>query len=320
MTAIRQIVFLLFPQTHLMDLAGPAQVFYEAVSLGSLPLQIRFVSARESIRSEQGLLFSDLLPATSLALKKGDLICVPGIDFRSFTEGILNQDIETCGHWLIQQHRRGVSVASICSGALILGKMQLLNGVKCTTHWKCFSYAEEKFPRAQWQRNRLYVFDQNIFTSAGMSAGIDMALALVEKWSNALLSSRIAKEMVIQVRRADTHDQEHTFLDFKNHFNPEVYKAFEILSQHLETSYTISDLARELHLSVRQISRLFRMHTGKTVQAFRENLRMEKARQLFLHTQLTYKEIAALCGYQSSRQFTRIWKKYEATQGIKSLR
>ncbi len=121
----------------------------------------------------------------------------------------MDEAIEKTKPWLWRQRENGVFVGSICSGALILAKMGLLDKVQCTTHWKCLPYARAQYPRAQFLDDRLYIFDKGMFTSAGMTAGVDMALALVEKWFSPLLAAKVAQEMVINVRRADTKEQKH---------------------------------------------------------------------------------------------------------------
>lgn len=304
----RSIVFLLFPKTHLMDLAGPAQVFYEAGQLGRQPFELIFASGSVSIPSAQGLVFGQLHAIERLTLKKGDLVCIPGIDFKSFVAGELDPYIGEVQRWVKIQQKAGVLISSICSGALVLARMGLLNGVRCTTHWKCMSYLKEQFPYARLQTNRLYCFDKGIFTSAGMSSGIDMAMALVEQWINPLLAAKVAQEMVINIRRAETDQQQNLFLDFKNHFNPDVYKAQQILSNRLEASFTIKDLAKALNLSPRHLARLFKHHTGQTIQSYRDKIRLEHGEKLLLHSEMSIKEIAVQCGFENARQFIRLWK------------
>lgn len=312
------IVFLLFPKVHLMDLSGAAQVFYEANNLGHVRFQLHYVSFEHNIQSEQGLRFSNLSKPEQVHLRKRDMICIPGIDYKSFVNGEMDEALDKSKHWIIRQYQQGVYISSICSGALILAKLGILNGVKCTTHWNCLAYGIRKFPKAKFLNNRLYVFDKNIFTSAGMTSGIDMALALIENWVNPLLAAKVAQEMVINVRRAETQNQQNTFLDFKNHFNEDVYKAQQLLAQRLESSFTVKDLAMELNMSVRQLARLFKSHTRHTIQAYRDKLRLEHGKQLLQHTELSIKEISTKCGYESSRQFIRLWTKHEGHSPSKS--
>ncbi len=311
------IVFFLYSKAHLLDLSGAAQVFYEANSFSSMKYRLYFASVKETITTEQGLQFSNLTPMHKVRLNKNDMIVVVGIDFKSFVRGEMDAEIEQSKGWIKENYHHGVYLSSICSGALILAKMGVLNGKNCTIHWKCLDYARKKFPKARFGDDHLYVFDKGIFTSGGMTCGIDMALALVEKWSTPLVSAEIAQEMVINIRRADTQNQKNTFLDFKNHFNSEVYKAQQLLANHLQSSYTLKDLAAYLSMSTRQISRLFKSHTGETIQQYRDKIRLDHGENLLRNTELTVKEIAGLCGYQSPRQFSRVWKKRYGTSPTK---
>ncbi len=219
-TLAKQIAFLIFSDAHLLDLAGPAQVFYEASNHGGQAYELIYAASSSKKMSCQALQFSSLRPVEEVQLKTGDLLCIPGVDFENFKLGLIDHEIKQLAPWVKNQVRRGAYIASICSGALLLGRMKLLDHRECTTHWKCLDYLAKKSPRAKVVNRRLYRMDKQICTSAGMTAGIDMALALVEEWDSPLVAARVAKEMVINVRRPDTVTQENIFLDFKNHFNP----------------------------------------------------------------------------------------------------
>lgn len=303
-----RIVFVLLPKVQMLDLAGAAQVFYEATELGNGNFKLHFASVSPEVTSAQGLALSPVCRLQDLSLGSGDFVCVPGVDFNSFLAGEMDSAIAEMKPWMWAQQEKGVFIGSICSGALALGKLGMLDGVECTCHWKCLAYMRDHFPKAWVRDNRLYVFDKNIFTSAGMTAGIDMSLALVEKWRNPLLAAKVAQEMVINVRRADTKEQKNTFLDFKNHFNPEVYRAQEVLANRLDARFTIGHLAQEMNMSARHLTRLFKSHTGQTVQAYRDGLRLAHGEQLLLHTERSIKEIALECGFENRRQFMRLWK------------
>lgn len=294
----------------MLDLAGPAQAFYEASQLGGSRYDLIYSATKREIRLEQATSLSNLVDYHGLTLRHGDFVCIPGVDFKSFSAGKMDAEIESIRSWLFQQKSKGVFLGSICSGALILAKAGILDRVQCTTHWKCLEYLQNKFPKTKVRSNRLYCFDQGVFTSAGMTAGIDMVLALIEQWDNPLVAAKVAQEMVINVRRADSVEQRNLFLDFKNHFNPEVYKAQEILSAKLSSGFTIDDLGKEMNMSPRQLSRLFKHHTGSTIQDYRDRVRITLGEQLLKYSEKSIKEIAIECGFENSRQFIRIWKKY----------
>jgi len=308
-----QVAFLLFPKVHLQDLAGAAQVFYEAAALGTGNFRLHYVSPLPEVQSAQGLPFAPLHHFEHLNLKKGDVLCIPGFDYVSCLAGELDAPIRAVKDWVWAQREQGVYIASVCTGAMALAKMGLLDHVNYTCHWKCLPYMKEQFPKAKQLDNRLYVFDKGIFTSAGMTSGIDMALALVERWRTPLLAAKVAQEMVINVRRAETKKQENIFLDFENHFNAEVYKAQEILANRLEVSFSIEELAKMMNLSTRHLSRLFKHHTGETIQAYRDKMRLEHGEQLMQNTEMSIKEIALACGFENGRQFSRLWQKWKGT-------
>lgn len=307
----KQIIFLLFPKTQLMDFAGPAQVFYEAGQVGGKPYNLIYAATSEQIATEQGVSFAGLRSFASLRLSAGDLICLPGIDFESFKNGEADKAVASVKDWIWEQRGKGVHLASVCTGALMLAKMGLLDRVQCTTHWKCLPYFKAHFPKAKLRDDRLYCFDKGIFTSAGMTSGIDMALALVEQWDSPLIAAKVAQEMVINVRRAETREQQNIFLDFENHFNADVYQIQEILANRLDARYTIDDLAVALNKSPRHLARLFKKHTGKTIQAYRDGLRLELGAQLLMHSEMSIKEIAVKCGFENARQFIRLWKTHK---------
>lgn len=306
---MRTVAFILLPGVHLMDLAGPAQVFYEASQLGRVSIRLQYASVQGQVPTAQALALAPTLTLENLHLGHGDFLCIPGVDLKRLQRGDLDQTIERLRNWLPKQQSKGVLLGSICSGALVLAKLGLLDGRACTTHWKCIEYLQQQYPAARVKPNRLYCFDEGVYTSAGMTSGIDMSLALIERWTNPLLAAKVAQEMVINVRRPETSSQENTFLNFKNHFHPLVYRAQELLSDDLRTEFTLEELSRQLHLSSRQLARLFKHHTGQTIHAYRQQIRAERAEQLLQHSDLSIKEIAQACGFAQVRQLIRLWKK-----------
>ncbi len=307
----RKIVFLVFPYAHLLDLAGPAQVFFEASQHGGQNYQLIYTALVPSQATRQSLHLSRLIPVENITLGHGDFLCLPGVDFERFQAGELDRDIRALSPWVRDQLKKGAYLGSICSGALLLARMKILNHRICTTHWKCLDHLAKLAPKAKVVDQRLYCLDENVFTSAGMTAGIDMALALVEEWDSPLVAARVAKEMVINVRRPDTVAQHNIFLDFKNHFNADVYQAQQILSSNLSAQFTIEQLAKKLHLSSRHLARLFKEHTGETMHTYREKVRLKLAEKLLKHSEKSIKEIAVICGYAQTRQFLRLWRKHQ---------
>ena len=305
----RRLLFLLFPKVHLLDLAGSAQAFYEAHNLCNCPISISYASfGKAPIITEQQLGLQQLPFPSKAELGPELLICIPGIDFKSFQSGALQQAIDEARPWLKSAYAAGASIASICSGALILLEAGLLDNRKCTCHWKCMDYIKDNYPKAKLQSGSIYTEDRRIYTSAGMSTGIDLSLYLLEKMYGAFVAARVAQEMVVPFRREGGMSQENLYNQMKGGFHPAVFKAQEILLNHPQNSPSQEQLAAQVHLSARHLARLFKKYTGKTILEFRQEVRLELARQLLSQGQYTVKEVAGKCGYSTARQFRRVWK------------
>jgi len=305
----RNICFLLLPRVHLMDLSGPVQVFYEASDLGSTQYNLLYCAERKQVTSEQGLLLSDLRHYSSIRLKPGDFIFIPGIDFKSFTEGKLDDDIRRITPWLKNQFAQGVQIASVCSGALVLAAVGLLNRRKCTSHWKCIDYMKQHFPLISVQTDRLYVQDGNILTSAGMTSGIDMALSILEGYHGPVLPAKVAREIVVYLRRNNTDSQQTIYLDYRTHFNPSIHLVQDYIISHPAKNPGLDELASVGSTSVRSLTRTFKKATGHTIVEFKNAVKVELARTLIHNKAYTMENISSLCGFQSVRHFRRIWGK-----------
>ncbi|MBA4057314.1 MAG: AraC family transcriptional regulator, partial [Marivirga sp.] len=237
----------------------------------------------------------------------GDFIFIPGIDFKSFTEGKFHGHIRAITPWLKKQLEQGAQVASVCSGALVLAASGLLNGKKCTSHWKCIDYMKDHFPLVNVQTDRLFVNDDNIYTSAGMTSGIDMALSMLEKLHGPLLPARVAREMVVYMRRNNTDMQQTIYLDYRTHFNPSIHVVQDYIISNPATNPGLEELARVSNTSVRNLTRAFKKATGHTIIEFKNAVKVELARTLIHNNTYTMEKIASLCGFQSVRHFRRIW-------------
>lgn len=304
----RRIIVLLFGKVHLMDLSGPIQVFYEAYNLCKVPLQLIFTAPSPNIISEQGLTFCNLMPLDSIQPGESDLICIPGIDFKSFQAGILHADIHAASAWVRYAYEQGTAIATICSASLVLAEMGLLNNRKCTCHWKCLDYFNTHYPKAKLQGAKIYTEDRRIYTSAGMTAGIDLALFLLEKWFGTFVAVRVAQEMVVSYRREGDVRQERIFSNPKEHFHPKIYRIQELLLNYPEQNFTLEQLAEIVNMSPRNLTRLFKKHTTKTIQEYKTSIRLEQSKILLKNDQLSIEEIAHRCGFENARQFRRIWK------------
>ena len=308
-----RVIFLLLPDLEILDLAGPLQAFDEARRAGA-DLRVHLCSPQPRLQTDQGLWLAELEPLPEPAA--GDLIVVPGLRFAA-VEAVPASVLA----WLREAHERGAQLASICTGAFVLGRAGLLKGRQCTTHWSRIEDLQRRFPTARVLENRLFVHDGPVTTSAGIASGIDMALALLDRRFGPLLVAAVAREMVVYLRRDGSHRQQSVYLDYRTHLHPGVHRVQDWLVANPAERANLSDLARLAALSPRHLTRMFRQATGVSVQEFTTRLRLELARGLLHDPGLTVDGVAARCGFGSARQLRRLWKEvYGTSPGTERMR
>jgi transcriptional regulator GlxA family with amidase domain len=293
------VIFTLFPGCEILDFAGPLQTFHEAQGLGAA-YEIVLSGTSESVDTAQGLRLCGLLPLPQVGA--GDLVLVPGlqVDRTRLAPPLLA--------WLRRASRSGARLCSVCTGSFALGRAGLLDGRRCTTHWKRLAEMRREFPRARVVSDRLFVHDGPITTSAGIASGIDMALSLVDEHHGPVMAARVAREMVVYLRRQGGEAQQSVYLDFRTHLSSGVHEVQDHLVAHPEATDTLAQLARIGRMSPRTLTRTFRQATGASVLEFRTRVRLERARALLHDPGMTLEAIAERCGFADARQLRRLWK------------
>lgn len=305
----RRVLVLVLPEVNLLDLGGPVQVFETAARFGA-PYTLAFHAFDGQVRSAQGL---PLGPFTPPPPPEGDdLVLVPGPRLTEPEAGRPLYDGRILA-WLREAHRRGAEVASVCSGAAALGEAGLLDGRRCTTHWSMIDLMRERYPRAHVQDGVLFTHDGRITTSAGIAAGIDMALALIEREHGPRLTARVARHLVVYLRRDGSHGQGSVYLDHRTHLHPGVHRVQDHLARHPAGRTTLDELAAIAHMSVRGLTKAFRQHTGLTPFEYRQKLRLELAASLMHDPRLTLEAVAARSGFDDPRHFRRVWREHHGT-------
>lgn len=301
-----QVIFVVPPRVHVLDLTGPIQVFYEAVDYGAA-YQLTYCSFQNHVTSSSGLSFGAVRSFDDVQTQPGDYIFLPGMEME-YIRSQLNEETIFLD-WLQQQHKKGVYLCSVCTGAFLLARAGLLDGRKCTTHWKRIDELQQTYPRLLAQLDRLFVKDGNIYTSAGITAGIDLALAILEEQEGPLFATKIARELVVYFRRGAEHTQKSVYLDYRNHMNVAIHQMQDWLIANLEARATLDELAEIANMSTRNLTRTFRKETGITIHDYTTRLRLELAQTLQHNPGMTMEAIAAKCGFQDARQLRRIWQK-----------
>jgi transcriptional regulator GlxA family with amidase domain len=295
-----RVVIVVVPGVHLLDLAGPAQVFSEAADNG-LDYQLNYVAETAELTSTQGLgLRAD---TTWPALSAGDLVLVPGWRANHLQgPGPLGA---TALAAVREHHDRGGVVASVCSGADALGRAGLLDGRRCTTHHELQEDLARRYPRAHVVRDVLFTVDGRVVTSAGIASGIDLALHLVAVRHGPAAAARIARGMVVYSRRNGNALQESVMLRHRAHLNDAVHQVQDVIDARFDHRLLLSDLAAGAGISERTLTRVFDRATGTTPLRYQQLLRLERAEHL-IEQGSTVEAAARSVGFEDARMLRRL--------------
>jgi transcriptional regulator GlxA family with amidase domain len=305
-----QAVFVIPPRVHLLDITGPAHVFYEAADYGA-PLKLHFCNIHtqeHSIQSSSSLFLSNLINYNELNLQPGDVIFVPGLESSLLTDDVFLTSSRAFQYWLKKQYDNGVKICSVCTGAFLLAEAGLLANKECTTHWKFTDRFQTRFPQTLLKSNRLFVKADNIYTSAGVSSGIDLALFMLEELFGSGFAAKIAKEIVVYIRRTESDPQISAFMQFRNHMDQRIHTVQDLLSQSLDKKLSITQLAAEVFMSPRNLTRLFRKTTQISIGDYLNKLRHERSVHMIADG-YTMQAAAQSCGLKSTNQLRSIIKK-----------
>ncbi|MFC3500942.1 GlxA family transcriptional regulator [Micromonospora krabiensis] len=295
-----RVVFLLVPQLHLLDLAGPAQVFSAAADLG-LDYRLHYVAEREQVPSVQGV---PLVAATEWPeVTPDDLIVVPGWRPRAHGPGgpVGADDLRR----LAAHHAAGGTVASVCAGAYALGAAGLLDGRRCTTHHDVQDDLARRHPAARVVRDVLYVVDDRVVSSAGIASGIDVALHLVATRHGPATAASIARTMVVYARRNGDEQQASAMMRHRSHLSDAVHRVQDVIDSRYAEPLPLADLAAAGGVAERTLTRLFRQSTGLTPLGYQQLLRVERAEHLIGHG-ATVEAAARGVGFTDARMLRRL--------------
>jgi transcriptional regulator GlxA family with amidase domain len=288
---------LVFPDFQLLDAAGPISVFEIAGRIQDAPASIKVVAATPGeVRSSSGVAL--LARGFGSAGAFSTLIVAGGEGVRAAV---------TCQRTLgfvRAAARRGCRVASVCSGAYLLAEAGLLDGRRATTHWNRTRHFLGAYPKVTLEPDRIYVRDGNIWSSAGISAGIDLALAMVSEDFGDEVARATARQLVVYHRRAGGQSQFSSLLELK----APTGRFASLLSwarEHLDQPLTVERLAEQAGMSSRHFTRAFIAETGATPSKAVERLRLEVARQRVQSSAEAIEGVARSTGFRDPERMRR---------------
>ena len=294
------VYFLMLPQVLSLDVSGPAETLRLAGQFS-----LRYISPLPQVTCSIGMTLSQLQPLPD-RLENGAILVVPGVsDSQHF---FATAPAEQARRWLaalkpdLQQQR--ITLVCVCSGALLAAQAGLLDGYQCTTHHDVIDRLRQQAPAAQVKENRIFVEDRGVYTSAGITAGIDLALHLINRQCGATRAMEIAREMVVYFRRSGDDPQLSPWLRYRNHLHPAVHRAQDVMAAEPEAEWSVPQVAEKAHVSSRHLARLFRSHIGISVREYHEQLRLAVAQQR-LQQGYGLEKAALAAGFSSGRQLRR---------------
>lgn len=300
--------FVVTPNVLLLDYAGAAEAMRMAAEMGG-KLVVHTCAPMAQAGTSLGIALAGLEPLPK-HLPPNSLVIVAGNADEA--KDLATPAARAVIRWLRYAPLPDTRIASICSGALLLAQAGLLEGRRCTTHHSLIAMLRAAAPTATVEEDKIFVDDGTVLASAGITTGIDLALYLIESHGGAELAARVARRLVVYLRRNGSDPQLSPWLAFRNHMHPAVHRAQDAIAGDPARTWSLTELAAHAHISARHLARLFSTHAGIGVVAYQQRLRIARARELLTTTQLAIEQVAERCGFASARDFRRVWQKFEA--------
>jgi len=294
---MKTVAMVLFPDFLLLDMAGPMEVFsvanrylkpedhYQLITLGTERGMLR---ASNGVQVQTDRHIDDPTQAF-------DLLLVPG------GPGAYNERHPALLAWLPRAVRQAGCYGSICTGAFVLGHAGLLDGYRVTTHWNYTERLIKAFPEAQVETDRIYTEDRNLITSGGVTAGIDLALAVVARDHGKKVAQDVAKVLLVVMKRQGGQAQFSPLMAAVSPQETAITRVQNHVLEHLEEAFTVERMAGLANMSTRHFARLFARDVGMTPMEFLQNARIDCARNLLETTELPLKTVAYKSGFGSVR-------------------
>jgi transcriptional regulator GlxA family with amidase domain len=301
-TKPRRIVILAFPGVQPLDVIGPAEVFAGADALAGEGEYTVEVVAREPgpISTRAGAY--GIVPKTTTARSRGpiDTLIVGG----GF--GVERaQDDASLIRWIRSASRRSRRVASVCSGTFLLARAGLLEGRTVTTHWASTAELARRHPELTVDPNPIFVRDGDVWTSAGVTSGMDLSLALVEEDLGREIAVEIARWLVLFLQRPGGQAQFSTHLSAQLAERRPLRELQSWVADNLDADLRVEALAERAAMSPRNFARFFRRETGMTPASYVEELRVERARQLLEDSSDPIELVSSRCGFGTPETMRR---------------
>lgn len=299
------IVIVVYPGVEPLDVAGPAAVFARARALCPDAPDVIIASPEGgTVTADGGISFADTVALSSLA-GPFDLILIAG----GTEKGLISVNQGGLGDWLWQIAPSARRIGSVCGGAFVLGRAGLLAARRATTHWSATAQLKAMYPNTIVEPDSIFTIDGPICTSAGVTAGIDLALALVEADQGSQVAASIARQLVVFLRRPGGQSQFSEALRAQVKGGSRLMAALYEIQSHPESDLCVAHLAGLCAMSPRTFTRRFTLEIGTPPAAFVAAARLDHAKRLLLTTHMSAASIAFASGYGSAEAMNHVFRK-----------
>ena len=306
---MREVLLAVLPDVVLLDVAGAAEPFRMANTQAPGSYRLRFVGPETAVRAAVGLHLSKLEPLPQ-RVTDGAIVVITGVSSAAFD--IDSQAVTKLAGWLRDTvSAGGVTVMSVCAGALIAAKAGVLAGRECTTHHEMIDELARLEPTATVHANRIFVEDGSVLTSAGVTAGTDLTLYLIGQQLGHQIAAAVARDLVVYMRRSGADPQLSPWLMHRNHLHPVVHRVQDAVAKNPTLEWSSARLAGVACMSARNLARLFAEHAGCSPLDYVQRMRVALARELVSQSNLQLERVAEKAGFSSAHQLRRVWRRWE---------
>jgi transcriptional regulator GlxA family with amidase domain len=307
---VRTVLFAILPEVVLLDVAGAAEAFRIADRESPGSYQLRFVSPQSSLRAAIGLQLDKLDPLPS-RVEDGSIIVVTGVTTRGLK--LDSAPAAALARWLKRtMENETMTLLCVCAGALYAAKAGVLAGRECTTHHHHIDDLTQLEPTATVHANRIFVEDGRVFTSAGVTAGLDLTLHVIGQQLGHQVAATVARDLVVYMRRSGGDPQLSPWVMYRNHVHPVLHRVQDAVIKDPAAHWSAARLASLACMSARNLARLFSEHAGCSPLDYVQRLRVALARELVANSELGMERVAEQTGFSSAHQLRRVWRRWEA--------
>ena len=308
MQPAREVLFVVLPQVVLLDLAGPADAFRNAEKQCPGSYRLRFVGPQPALSSAAGLTLAGLEPLPA-RLAPGSILVLTGISAPRIDpeEPAARRVIE----WLRSPALTPGLLMCVCAGGILAAHAGRLAGRECTTHHEHLEELRRAAPRARVLDNRIFVEDGPVVTSAGVTAGLDLALHVIGSQLGAQVAANVARDLVVYLRRAGSDPALSPWVMHRNHLHPAVHRVQDAVARDPTARWGARELSAVACTSPRNLTRLFAEHAHCSPLDYVQLIRFALARQLVTQSRLDLERVAARAGFRSAQHLRRVWSRWE---------